>query len=307
MRKLFKICRGPVPLPCFPIFLLFTGFVFLLLFHSLPSHAENRHLIWSVEGGQSHVTLMGSIHTLRQDAYPLPEVYQKSYNESEILVFETDMAQMNDPATQARLLALGMFPEGETLFDHLSVQARGNLENALQDMGIPPAQFSRFKPWLCALTLVLLELQRLGYSPMHGLDMHFFQRTRQDGKPVRHLEPVEAQIQLLASMEKDFQEGFLLQSLQELEVLESMASRMTEAWRTGNAGELDEIIRAEFKGFPEVFERFLLRRNQEWLPRIEDLIRGNENALVIVGAGHLIGREGLIRMLEARGYDVKQQ
>lgn len=307
MRTLLRTCRKPASLIFSPSFLLFVIFVALFSLYSIPSLARDRHLVWSVEGGQSPVTLMGSIHTLRQDAYPLPEVYQKAYNDAEILVFETDMAQMNNPANQARLLALGMYPEGETLFDHLSVKARGSLERVLQDRGIPPAQLSGFKPWFCALSLVLLELQRLGYSPMHGLDMHFYQRTRKDGKPIHHLEPVEAQIQLLASMEKDFQEDFLLQSLQELEVLESMASRMTGAWRTGNEGELDKIIRAEFKGFPEVFERFLLRRNREWLPRIEGLIRGNQSALVIVGAGHLVGRDGLIRMLEAQGYKVEQQ
>lgn len=286
--------------------LLSLGFLAFLVLHPIPSHARDRHLVWSVDSGQGCVTLMGSIHTLRQDAYPLAEVYQKAYDAAQALVFETDMARMNDPATQARLLALGLYPEGESLFDHLSVEARENLEHVLQRMGIPPVQFSRFKPWFCALNLVLLELQRLGYSPMHGLDMHFYQQARQDGKALRHLEPVEDQIQLLASMEKDFQEEFLLQSLQELEVLGSMASRMTDAWRTGNANALHDIIRAEFEGFPEVYDRFLLDRNQAWLPRIEALIQGGESALVIVGAGHLVGPEGLVRMLEKRGYRVEQ-
>lgn len=307
MRKLYRPWCGPFSRMFPPLFLLAVGLVALLGAHSSPAHARDRHLVWSVGSEPSRVTLMGSIHTLRQDAYPLPEVYQEAYDEAETLVFETDMAQMNDPATQARLLGLALYPEGETLFSHLSSEARGNLESALRGMGIPPARFSRFKPWFCALNLVLLKLQHLGYSPMHGLDMHFYQRTREDGKPVGHLEPVETQIQLLASMEKDFQEDFLLQSLQELEVLESMASRMTEAWRTGNAEALDGIIRAEFKGFPEVFERFLLRRNRDWLPRIEDLIQGHENVLVIVGAGHLVGPEGLVRMLEERGYTLEQR
>ncbi len=292
------------------ILLALAAFVLLgalLLLERAPLLAQDRHFIWRVDSGEGHVTLMGSIHTLRREAYPLPPAFGQAYADAEGLVFETDMEQMNDPATQARLLALGLYPEGESLRDHVAPDAYEALAGALSERGFPREQFARFKPWFCAFTLTVLELQRLGYSPRHGLDMHYFSKARQDGKALYHLEPVEDQIRLLASLEQEAQEDFLLQSLQELEVLDAKASQMTEAWRNGDAEGLHGIIRMSFQGFPELHDRFMTERNRNWLPSIEALIRDEKKVLVVVGAGHLVGEEGLVRMLEDRGYRIEQQ
>ncbi|MCF8062394.1 MAG: TraB/GumN family protein [Deltaproteobacteria bacterium] len=269
--------------------------------------ARDRHFLWNVDTAQGRVTIMGSIHTLRDDAYPLPAVYERAYSDAEGLVFETDMARMEEPAVQARLLALGLNPEGGTLRDRLSPDAYETLAEALGERGLPPEQFAPFKPWFCAFTLTLLELQRLGYQPRNGLDRHFFNKAARDGKTLYHLESVEAQIRLLASLEQGGQEAFLLQSLQELDLLGSKAAEMTEAWRTGDTGGLDAFIRMSFEGFPDLYDRFIVQRNRNWLPLIEDLIRDGENVLVIVGAGHLVGDEGLVQLLEDRGHRLEQQ
>ena len=178
-----------------------------------PLSAQDRHLLWSVPTDQGRVTLMGSVHTLRSDTYPLPDPHEEAYKDATCLVFETDMARMNDPGTQAQLLALGLYPEGETLAGSLSPGVYSALAGALEERGLPPAQFSRFKPWFCALTLAMLELQRLGYSPQYGLDVHFFNRARRDGKELLHLESVEDHFQLLTSFEEDRAGGELSPSV----------------------------------------------------------------------------------------------
>jgi hypothetical protein len=272
-----------------------------------PLSAQERHFLWEVDTAQGRVTLVGSIHTLRKDAYPLPAVYEEAYSEAEGLVFETDMAAVEDPAFQARLLSLGLYPEGETLRDRLSPGAYDDLSQALTARGLPPEQFARFKPWFCAFTLTLLELQRLGYHPQHGLDRHFLDKAARDGKELYHLEPVEAQVQLLASLERGEQEDFLLQSLQELDLLASKAAEMTGAWRNGDAEGLDAFIQKSFEGFPGLYDRFFTERNRNWVPLIEDLIRDGEEVLIVVGAGHLVGDQGLVRLLEDRGHRLEQR
>jgi len=253
------------------------------------------------------VTLMGSIHTLRQDAYPLPAPHEQAYANARTLVFETDMARMNDPAVQARLMALGLYPEGESLEKNLSAEVYGALSDAMEQRGLPIGGFSRFRPWFCAFSLILLDLQRLGYNPEYGLDVHFFHRAQKDGKSVFHLEPVEAQMELLASLGKTgHEESFILQSLQELDILESMAFRLTEAWRTGDSAALHDIMRMGFRGFPDLYTRLITQRNRQWLPAVEDLIRQGEQALVIVGAGHLVGPQGLVALLKERGHVLEQ-
>ena len=272
-----------------------------------PLFAQERHFLWEVDTARGRVTLVGSIHTLRKDAYPLPAAYEEAYSEAEGLVFETDMSDMEDPAFQARILTLGLSPEGESLRDRLSPDAYDALARALTGRGLPPEQFARFKPWFCAFTLTLLELQRLGYQPQHGLDRHFLDKAARDGKELYHLEPVETQIQLLTSLDRDGQEDFLLQSLQELKLLASKAAELTRAWRNGDAEALDAFIQTSFEGFPGLYDRFFTQRNRSWVPLIEDLIRDGKNVLVVVGAGHLVGDQGLVRMLEDRGYRLEQR
>jgi uncharacterized protein YbaP (TraB family) len=279
-----------------------------LLWAGAPSlFAGDRHLLWSVASDRGRVTIMGSIHTLRQDAYPLPAPHEQAYANARALVFETDMARMNDPGVQARLMALGLYPEGESLEKNLSAEVYAALSDAMEQRGLPIGGFSRFRPWFCAFSLILLDLQRLGYNPEYGLDVHFFHRAQKDGKSVFHLEPVEAQMELLASLgETGQEESFILQSLQELDILGSMAFRLTEAWRTGDAAGLDDIMRMGFRGFPDLHDRLITQRNQQWLPAIEDLIRQGKQALVIVGAGHLVGPQGLVALLKERGHVLEQ-
>jgi uncharacterized protein YbaP (TraB family) len=271
------------------------------------SEAWGRHLIWSVKGKNCTLNLMGSVHTLRSDVYPLPDTFQQVYEKAVRIVFETEMDRMADPGIQARLLSMGLYPEGETIKDHLSPDSYKAFSDLLAKRGIPSDQFLKFKPWFCAFSLTMLEFQRLGYNPQNGLDVHFFSKAKMDGKSLTHLEPIDAQIQLLASLDKERQEEFLLQALQEIKVLESMAKRMTEAWRTGNADGLYKIIQMGFKGFPDLYKKFIIKRNQNWLPRLEDLLRGNEDVLVIVGAGHLVGPHSVVNMLKDQGYIVHKK
>ncbi len=279
----------------------------LLLGNASLLYAQDRHLLWHVYAGEGRVSLMGSIHTLRLDDYPLPSIYERVYQDATAIVFETDLARMNAPAVQERLLSLGLYPEGRNLRDHLAPETHDALFAALADRGLPPEQFERFKPWFCALTLTMLELQRLGFSAVHGLDVHFFNRASQDGKQLFHLESAETQIEHLATLGQSQQEDLLLQSLQDLEVLETKAAAMTKAWRSGDAESLDEIIQMSFDGFPRIYDRLIAQRNRDWLPRIEDLIKGGENVLVIVGAGHLVGADSLVGLLEERGYRLEQK
>lgn len=284
-------------------------FLAALILALSPTHlpAQDSHLIWRVCCGEASVTLMGSIHTLRPEDYPLPAAYEKAYDQADAVAFETDLARMNEPDVQAGLLALGLYPEGESLWDNLSPETASALSSAMRERGLSPAQFERFKPWLCALTLTMLELQRLGFSALHGLDMHFFARAVQDGKETLHLEPVEAHIDHLASFGRGNQEEILLQSLQDLEVLAYKSSRLADAWRSGDEEDLHDAIQMGFDGFPAIYDRLITQRNRDWLPHIEGLIKGDGNVLVIVGSAHLTGPESLVRMLEDRGYQLERE
>ena len=202
---------------------------------------------------------------------------------------------------------MGMYPEGQKLSQHISETTREKLEEKLQELGLSPADFSRFKPWFLAVTLTTLELQRLGFNPAYGLDLHFYTKAKADKKELAYLESVEYQLSLLGEMNAQDQTSFLNQTLQDLDISAQLADDMMAAWQNGETDDLYELLFKSFEDHPGIKNRLLTRRNKAWLPQIEKMLKTPETKMVIVGAGHLIGPDGLVELLKQKGYAVKQR
>jgi uncharacterized protein YbaP (TraB family) len=277
-------------------------------------YAQNRlesetqkHFLWSMQTKQNTICFLGSVHVLKSDAYPLPPEIEKAYSDAAKIVFETDIDEANDPAVQAKMIALGLYAEGQTLKKNLSEKTYKLLEQELVAANIPIASFDRFKPWLCAVTLSIMELQKLGFDPSYGIDRYFFNRAKKDAKEIIPLESAEYQLKLFAHMDERGQESFLRQTLEDLKVTETMASDMVNAWKYGDVEKLKSIMQVSFKEHPDMYDRFVLRRNENWVSKIEDLINQDDNVLVIVGAGHLVGAKSLLDLLKLKGYKIEQR
>jgi uncharacterized protein YbaP (TraB family) len=260
-----------------------------------------------VETPSNRVFLLGSLHVLKSDAYPLAAEINRAYAMSQRLVFETDLEAMMDPAIQAKMMKLGVYPEGEDLFQHISEHTRSQLEKKLKDLGLPPANFSRFKPWFLAVTLTTLELQRMGFNPLYGIDLHFYNKAKTDAKELAYLESADYQLNLLGKMNARDQKSFLNQTLKDLEIAAQLADDMVAAWQRGDADKLHALLFKSFEDHPGIEDRLLTRRNKDWILKIEEMLGKPQNTLVIVGAGHLIGPEGIVQLLKQKGYEVKQK
>jgi uncharacterized protein YbaP (TraB family) len=291
---------------------------FLSLFFSLVVsthlHAQQfeetapaKSCLWVVETSSTKIFLLGSLHVLKSSAYPLAAEIDRAYASSQRLVFETDLGAMMDPAIQAKMMELGVYPEGQDLFQNISGTTRINIEKKLKDLGLPPAYFSRFKPWFLAVTLTTLELQRLGFNPLYGIDFHFYTKATADEKELAYLESVEYQLNLLGKMNAQDQKSFLSQTLKDLDISAQLAGDMMTAWQNGDADKLYALLFKSFEDHPGIEDRLLTRRNKDWIQRIEKMLKEPQNTMVIVGAGHLIGPEGLVELLKKEGYAVKQK
>jgi len=294
---------------------LFVSFLLTFFFTTQPGlHAKStavqqthKSSLWSIQTQSNKFYLLGSLHLLKQDAYPLATVIGSAYADSRKIVFETDIAALQEPAMQAKMLQLGLYPEGQNLLQNLDGSTRQLLEKKMNALGLPLEQFARFKPWFIALTLTTLELQRMGFNPMYGLDVHFFNKARTDAKEIGFLEPAEFQLNLLGKMVKKDQIAFLNQTLKDLETVNELAADLVKFWKAGNAKGLHELLYRSFKDYPDIHDRLLIQRNKKWVAEIEVLMRENKNVLFIVGAGHLVGPESVVDLLKKRGYKVKQQ
>jgi uncharacterized protein YbaP (TraB family) len=269
--------------------------------------APAKSCLWIAETPANKIFLLGSLHVLKSSAYPLAAEIDRAYAESRRLIFETDIGAMNKPAIQAKMLELGVYPEGQDLFQDISAGTKMRLEKKLNELGLPSAYFSRFKPWLLAVTLTTLELQRLGFNPTYGIDSHFYTKAKADEKEIVFLEPIEYQLDLLGKMNLTDQKSFLNQTLKDLEVSSRLADDMMAAWQNGKTDELHELLFNSFEDHPGIKDRLLTRRNKAWLLRIEKMLKESKITMVVVGAGHLIGPDGLVELLKQKGYQVKQE
>jgi uncharacterized protein YbaP (TraB family) len=293
---------------------LFVSFLLTFFFTAkLGSHAKStavqqtqKSCLWSIQTQSNKFYLLGSLHVLKQDAYPLAAAIGSAYANCRKIVFETDIAALQEPAMQAKMLQLGLYPEGQNLLQNLDGRTRQLLERKMNALGLPLEQFARFKPWLLSLTLATLELQRLGFNPNYGLDVHFFNKARTDAKEIGFLEPAEFQLNLLGNMVKKDQIAFLNQTLKDLEVVNELAADLVKLWKSGNANGLHELLFRSFKDYPDLYDRLLIQRNKKWVEEIEALMQENKNVLFVVGAGHLVGPESIVDLLMKRGYKVKQ-
>jgi uncharacterized protein YbaP (TraB family) len=251
--------------------------------------------------------LLGSIHVLKAADYPLAAPIEAAFSNASIVAFETDIVALDDPAVAMKLMSKSLLPEGETLSKQVSPAVYKEWVKQVSEMGLPPEMFERFTPGMAAITVSMLEVQKLGLNPEHGVDKHFFALARKSGKEIIPLEPVEFQLNLLTGFSKEEGEGLLKATLKDMANMKTDLAKLLQAWKVGDAAQLEKLLNEAMKESPAIFKRMVTDRNQNWLPKIEELARGKKNAVVIVGAAHLVGKDGVVELLRKKGTSVIQE
>ena len=171
---------------------------------------------------------------------------------------------------------------------------------------MPIEPLKRFKPWMLALTLEELEWQKAGFDASLGLDRHFFDRAKAEGKTLQGLETVDYQLSLFDGMTMTEQDRLLAESLKDVDKEQASVRKLTDAWKAGDAAGVERIVLDDVKDDQLMYERLLVNRNRTWLPKLDALLTRNRRAFVVVGAAHLVGPDGLLAMFRAKGYKVDQ-
>jgi len=197
-----------------------------------------------------------------------------------------------------------------TLRDRLTPAAWEKLAAAAREYGLPPAAIERSRPGLVAMMLVMQAYERQGFDPELGIDKHFLDAARAQGKPVRELESVDRQLELVLDLDDELDDILIVQLLEELDDLAGLVGRMVEAWRQGDAVALDAMLQAQSGDDPRMaawYRRLLDDRNVAMADSLDAWLRGDVDVCVVVGAGHFTGERGLVRLLGDRGWTVTQR
>ena len=260
---------------------------------------------WHVTGEDGgDMWLLGSVHYLRESDYPLPPIVDRLYGQSDALVMEIDLDDLDAVAFQSWIAQIGMLAPDRTLQDELAPPLHERAEALATELGLDWTVATRFEPWLLAITLMDLGMNAIGFRADLGLEEHFLRLAVSDGKDILGLETVDDQIGIFDGLPVNEQADLLAQTLADLDALEHEIEELVTAWRDGRLDALTSQLIADFASFPELYDPLVTRRNQRWLGRLETLLSDEESYLVVVGALHLVGEGSVIELLGDRGFTV---
>lgn len=274
----------------------------------VSAQSPGRHFLWKVEAASGATAyLLGSLHVLTADAYPLPAAIDQAFAASKTLVEEVDLEEMGDPTHMMAALAKAMLTDGRTLDQIVAPATYAEVQKRAEAGGLPMAAIQRMKPWLVAITLMAPTLQAAGFTPELGIDRHYFDRAKKAGMKTEALETVAYQLDRFDQMSPQLQEELLKATLEDLDTQVSGVRDMVRAWRAGDTVAMEKLTLTAFLASPELYNRLLAERNRNWMPHVERCLQTNAACFIVVGAAHLVGRDGLPALLAKKGYTVVQQ
>ena len=273
-------------------------------------------LLWKVSDADNSIYLLGSFHMLNASDYPLAPEVDAAFADAEAVVFEMPPEEMGSPQLGVQMAQAALRTDGTQLRADLEPDVARALdawlsanEGALGKARLPPQLLQMFEPWFVGLMVSIVEADKQGLDPKLGLDAHFAAAAKAAGKPTSGFESAAEQIAFLDGMGKAEQLQMLAESLQEANAGKGELQALHAAWRAGDATLLWERMAAEMRrDYPALYQRINVARNDAWMPKLEQRLRegGTDDTLVVVGALHLLGKDGVVEKLRAKGYTVER-
>jgi len=293
----------------FQLLSLFLTLIFISIFAHFPhfASAEQKTFLWKVRSVTTTVYLLGSVHFMKKEIYPLNRKIEEAFEKSDLLVVE---ANVNDVSKidVGKLIETAFYTGDDTLEKHVSSETYELVKKEFEGLGFPIWIVSKQKPWFLALSCTSLELMRQGFDPTYGLDMHFLNEAS-GKKKIKELESMDYQINLLSGFSDSEQEAFLRYTLKEVNSVDKEVDEVVKAWKNGDEKGMEAVARGAFQDngtLASVYEKLIYERNRNMASKIEEYLQTGQTYFVVVGAAHLVGDKGILELLRMRGYTVTQ-
>jgi uncharacterized protein YbaP (TraB family) len=315
---------SPIPVRRNPVLLLIAGIMLVFVaFQWKPvgaaqappadvGLAPHNLFVWKVNSGRGDVYLLGSVHVGRADIYPLPREIEQSFNSADYLVEETDPSKQDPAAARQFWVTHGRYTGGDRLENHLSDQTKMALSIYLQVTGRPPTALSLAKPWMVSLLIHREELQVYGFSGRGGFDKHFIDEAVASRKPVIGLETPDYQMNLVywlySSLSDEMQDKMLLSSILQARNSAQHLGAIFQAWQTGDVRAMEALAGEHGRDLQSrlFIDELVNKRNLRMAQQIEIYLNTPYTYFVVVGAAHLVGDRGIVKLLQTKGYKVDQ-
>ena len=270
---------------------------------TLPAAAQPP--VWVVRDQDSTIVLFGSVHMLPPGLNWRPQALDTAIQSADDLWFELPLDAADSQAASQIAAARGVLPAGERLSDRLSPKGRRRLARIARSMNLSMDALDRMRPWLAEVTLGVAQLARGGANGSDGVE-----RTLNQAAPAtaqrRAFETAEQQIAFFADAPEKEQVASLEDTLREMEQDPDEYAKLVKAWMAGDVKALErQGLKPMRRASPVLYQRLVTERNARWADAIAARLRGSGETVVVVGAAHLIGKDGVPAMLRRRGIAVE--
>lgn len=282
------------------------GIVIYVVFSFQVIASEDKALFWRVNSQQSTVYLLGSVHFADDSFYPLRPEIEQAFDSSETLVVEIDINSPNTVSNYQNIMkSEGLYPGDETLKDNLSAETYNQLQGYLKKLNIPSELIEKKKPGIVVLTLAAIQMRNLGLNSEKGIDIHFLKRAL-GSRAVLGLETMEDQLRIFLDIDDA---DLLLKNLfHSLDMVEEDISTLINAWKRGDEKLMQQLLFDDMLNenaeIISLYESLYFQRNIKMTASIKRYLKGKGKYFVVVGAGHLVGDRGIVRLLQQAGYSV---
>jgi uncharacterized protein YbaP (TraB family) len=279
-----------------------------ILATAVPSaQTASKHFLWAVRhAGAPPTYLVGSLHVLTPEYYPLPSALEQAFAASKVLIEEVDLDELTNPMTALSLVGKAMLMDGKTLDQIISPALYTQVAARAEKAGIPAIALERMKPWMAAVSLAAPVLKQAGFNTELGVDKHFFDKAKKAGLERRALETVAYQFDRLDQMSPALQEAMLKSVLADLDTEVAQVKTIAQAWSRGETSTIERLMLGALLESPELYQRLLVERNKNWVAPVEQCLQQKTPCFVVVGAAHLVGPHSLVALLKQKGYSVEQ-
>ena len=284
--------------------------VALICLYSSVVQAASQPLLWQVQDKESRVRLylFGSLHYGDENFYPLPDAVLRAYRDSDILAVELDIDALDGRKVRTALEQNGYYAGEKNLQTDLDSQTWTSLINVANTLDVDVQRLNQFKPWLAAMQLTNRQLALSDYQQSLGLDKYFLSEARNQ-KVVLELESLDEQMQLFNQLSEIEQREFLQTTLNEHEKVEESLNKLADAWYRGDEDVLQTLVFSAFRKRElgqKLYQSIFVERNKNMLNAIDAQLKESQKIFLVVGIGHMLGDDGLVSLLEGRGYRVTQ-
>lgn len=261
--------------------------------------------VYKITKGEDTVYIGGTIHLLTDVDYPLQPEFEKAYVASSEVYFETDIGMMEDPSFAMKALPYITYQDGSNLKAGLKPETFKRLDEYMTSKGLPTQQFLALNPTGVMLTLTMMEYQSQGFTA-EGVDAFFFKKSTADNKKIAWFESPEEQLKIIGSFGNEDPDGMINYTLDELAKGSEAIDALHDSWRSGDMEKLSEIGLNSFDDYKGLYNSLVKSRNDAWMVSIETMFGDEGTELILVGALHLPGVDGVLTQLEEKGYLVEK-